>query len=66
MAGSNTSAAPPSASATWPTMSPDHSSRPADSDPNYTVDCDEPVNSRSVSDRSTARTDPTLQQSRQS
>src|SRR5664279_4560643 len=24
-------------------MSPDHSSRPADSDPNYTVDCDEPV-----------------------
>jgi len=23
-------------------MSPDHSSRPAASDPNYTVDCDEP------------------------
>jgi hypothetical protein len=24
-------------------MSPDHSSRPADSDPNHTVDCDEPL-----------------------
>jgi hypothetical protein len=24
-------------------MSPDHSSRPAASDPNYTVDCDEPA-----------------------
>jgi hypothetical protein len=24
-------------------MSPDHSSRPADSDPNFTVDCDEPA-----------------------
>ena len=40
---SNTPAAPPSGSATSPTTSPDHYSRPADSDPNYTLDCEEPV-----------------------
>ncbi|MEL7668753.1 MAG: hypothetical protein AAGU73_11235, partial [Actinomycetota bacterium] len=39
---SNTSAAPPSASATSPTTSPDLYSRPADSDPDYTLNCDEP------------------------
>ena len=42
-AASNTSAAPPSASATSPTTSPDPCSRPADSDPDYTLDCEEPV-----------------------
>jgi hypothetical protein len=36
--------APPSASATSPTTSHDHCSRPADSDPNYTLDREEPVN----------------------
>src|SRR5665647_1031154 len=41
-AASSTYAAPPSASATSPTTSPDHSWRPADSDPNYTLDCEEP------------------------
>ena len=40
---SNTCADPPSASATSPTTSPDHSWRAADSDPNYTLDCEEPV-----------------------
>jgi len=39
---SNTSAAPPSGSATSPTTSPDHSWRAADSDPDYTVNCEEP------------------------
>jgi len=44
MAASNTSAAPPSRlPATWPTRSPDHYSRPADSDHDYTLDCDEPL-----------------------
>ena len=42
-AASNTSEDPPSASATSPTTSPDAYLRPADSDPNYTVDCEEPV-----------------------
>src|SRR5665647_2989204 len=42
-AASNTCAAPPSGSATSPTTSPDHSWRPAASDPNYTLDCEEPV-----------------------
>ena len=40
---SNTSAAPPSDSATSPTTSPDRCSRPADSDPDYTLDCEEPL-----------------------
>src|SRR5665648_95780 len=39
---SSTCAAPPSASATSPTTSPAACSRPAASDPNYTLDCDEP------------------------
>ncbi len=43
MADSNTSEAPPSASGTSPTTSPDRCSRPADSGPTYTVDCEEPV-----------------------
>jgi len=38
----NTSEAPPSGSATSPTTSPDHSSRAADSDPGYTLICEEP------------------------
>ncbi|HEY5473586.1 MAG TPA: hypothetical protein VIK32_10395, partial [Candidatus Limnocylindrales bacterium] len=42
MAASNTYAAPPSASATSPTTSPAASSRPAASDTNYTLECDEP------------------------
>src|ERR1022692_3714671 len=42
-ADSNTSAAPPSGSATSPTTSPDHSWRPADSDPGYTLDHEEPL-----------------------
>ena len=41
-ADSNTSAAPPSGSATSPTTSPDPYSRPAASDPDYTLDCEEP------------------------
>jgi hypothetical protein len=41
-AGSNTSAALRSGSATSPTTSPDPSSKPAGSDPNYTPDCEEP------------------------
>jgi hypothetical protein len=39
----NTSAAPPSASATSPTTSPEACSRPAASDPDYTLHWDEPV-----------------------
>src|SRR5690606_3933194 len=39
---SSTSAAPPSGSATSPTTSPDPYSRPAASDPYYTVNCEEP------------------------
>ena len=42
MVDSSTSAAPPSASATSPTTSPDQSWRPAASDPDYTPDCEEP------------------------
>ena len=42
-AASNTYAAPPSASATCTTTSPDHCSTPAASDPEYTLFCDEPV-----------------------
>src|SRR5690606_13376805 len=38
---SSTSAAPPSGSATSPTTSPDPYSRPAASDPYYTVNCEE-------------------------
>src|SRR5690606_26725747 len=41
---SSTSAAPPSGSATSPTTSPDPYSRPAASDPYYTVNCEEPLN----------------------
>src|SRR4051794_27356493 len=41
-AGSNTSAAPPSGSATSPTTSPAACSKPADSDPDYTLDSEEP------------------------
>ena len=41
-AASNTSAAQPSASATSPTTSPDAYSKPADSDPDYTLDSEEP------------------------
>ena len=40
--GSNTSAAPPSGSATSPTTSPDAYSKPEDSDPDYTLDSEEP------------------------
>jgi len=36
-------AAPPSAYGTSPTTSPDHSSRPEDSDPGYTLHCEEPL-----------------------
>ena len=42
-ADSNTSAAPPSASATSPTTSPDRYWKPADSDPNYTLNHEEPA-----------------------
>ena len=42
-AASSTSAAQPSASGTSPTTSPDASSRPAASDPTYTLNCEEPV-----------------------
>ena len=45
---SNTSAAPPSGSATSPTTSPDAYSKPADSDPDYTLDSEEPVNGRAA------------------
>ena len=41
-AGSSTSAARPSASATSPTTSPDPYSRPAASNPDYTLHCVEP------------------------
>ena len=37
-----TFAAPPSGCATSPTTSPDHSAKPAASDPSYTLDCGEP------------------------
>src|SRR5690606_14398501 len=43
-AASSTYAAPPSASGTSPTTSPEACSRPGASDPDYTLDCDEPVN----------------------
>ena len=39
----DTSAAPPSDSATWPTTSPEHCWTPAASDLNYTLFCDEPL-----------------------
>ena len=39
----NTSEAPPSGSATSPTTSPDAYSKPADSDPDYTLDSEEPL-----------------------
>ena len=42
-AASNTYAAPPSDSETSPTTSPDHSSKQEDSDPNYTLNYEEPV-----------------------
>ena len=41
---SNTYAAPPSGSVTSPTTSPAASSKPADSDPNYTPNYEEPQN----------------------
>src|SRR5699024_7610201 len=44
----NTCAARPSGSATSPTTSHDRSSRPADSDPTYTLDPDEPDNPQLV------------------
>jgi transposase len=44
----NTSEAPPSGSATSPTTSPDACTKPADSDPDYTLDCEEPVNDPEV------------------
>ena len=40
---SNTYAAPPSDSETSPTTSPDHSSKPEDSNPNYTPNYEEPL-----------------------
>ena len=43
-AASNTYAAPPSDSATSPTTSPEHSSKPEDSDPNHTPNYEEPRN----------------------
>ena len=43
-ADSNTSAASPWASGTSPTTSPDPSWRPEDSDPDYTLDPEEPLN----------------------
>jgi transposase len=45
-AASNTSAAQPSASATSPTTSPDRLRRPAGSDPDYTLDHEEPGSGR--------------------
>ena len=42
-AASNTYAAPPSDSETSPTTSPEHSSKQEDSDPNYTLNYEEPV-----------------------
>ena len=42
-AASNTYAAPPSDSETSPTTSPEHSSKPEDSNPNYTPNYEEPV-----------------------
>jgi hypothetical protein len=42
-AGSSTCVAPHSGSATSPTTSPDRYSRPAGSDPNYTLDREEPA-----------------------
>ena len=41
-AASNTYAAPPSDSETSPTTSPEHSSKQEDSDPNYTLNYEEP------------------------
>ena len=41
--GWNTSAAALSGSETSPTTLPAASSKPADSDPNYTLDCEEPL-----------------------
>src|SRR5690606_17603061 len=42
-AASSTCAAPPSDSATSPTTSPDHCSRPAASGTDYTLNCEEPL-----------------------
>jgi hypothetical protein len=55
MAGSNTSEVPPSAFGTWPTTSPDRSSRPADSDDGYTLKCDEPLYSAGRASRTSAQ-----------
>src|SRR5699024_6034500 len=49
----NTCAARPSGSATSPTTSHDRSSRPADSDPTYTLDPDEPHYNAVLADRLT-------------
>ena len=57
-AGSNTSAAPRSGSATSPTTSPDHYSRPAASDPDYTPVCEEPPKCRTDPERRRARAGP--------
>ncbi len=46
--GWNTSAALPSASATSPTTSPGACSKPAVSDPDYTLVCEEPVSTPAV------------------
>ena len=46
-AASNTYAAPPSDSETSPTTSPEHSSKQEDSDPNYTLNYEEPVKDKS-------------------
>ena len=48
-AASNTYAAPPSDSVTSPTTSPAASSKPEDSDPNYTLNYEEPSNDSSES-----------------
>ena len=50
---SNTSEVPRSASATSPTTSPEHCSRAAASDPDYTLHCEEPSNSVARRFRST-------------
>jgi hypothetical protein len=51
----DTSAAPPSASATSPTTSPDHYSGPEGSGRDYTLDCEEPVSALERSPAPTGR-----------
>ncbi|EDN79613.1 hypothetical protein ACTODO_00038 [Schaalia dentiphila ATCC 17982] len=50
---SNTYAAPPSGSVTSPTTSPEHSSKPEDSDPNYTPNYEEPLSQEKLAERTT-------------